>query len=134
MAAPDDETYNGFPWTSAPLAITGLGVGKSCGECFEIFGDAGSIVVMVADVCDKGCCNNCQGSLGGPKGGADIPNFDVNSPVFTRLTKANNGGVPIAYRKVSCDMTTGAGVGVMFHMADEGVFFSENNISLQTDF
>jgi hypothetical protein len=102
LAAADDETYNGFPFTSVATTITtqgreggggggkverwwkgggvrficnnfilcsfcscfflfllfffasSPGVGKSCGECFQLFGDAGSIVVMNVDVCDKG--------------------------------------------------------------------------------
>lgn len=125
LAAPDDETYNGFPFTSPAVDITGQGVGKSCGECFQLFGDKGTIVVMTADVCDKGCCDNCQGSLGGPKGPADVPNFDVNSAVLGMLTDGNNGGVPIAYRKVSCDMagttpSPSSGMGIMLANANEG--------------
>lgn len=121
LTAPDDETYNGFPWTNSPSTITSDGVGKSCGECFEIFGDLGSIVVMVVDICDKMCCKNCQGSLGGPKGPADIPNFDINSAtIYKSLTSANNGGIPISYRKISCNMSSISGVGVMFHMENEG--------------
>lgn len=61
-----------------------------------------------------------QGSKGGLKGGPDIPNFDVNSAVYSMLTSSNGGGAPIAYRKVSCDMTGGTGVGVMYGMANEG--------------
>jgi hypothetical protein len=60
LTAPDDETYNGFPFLGPPLSITTGGVGLACGECFEITGPSGSLILMNADVCDKGCCSNCQ--------------------------------------------------------------------------
>ncbi len=40
----------GFPWTSNAVDILSGGVGKSCGECFELFGDAGSITVMYVQI------------------------------------------------------------------------------------
>jgi len=125
LAAPDDETYNGFPWTSTAETISGVGVGKSCGECFELTGDTGTITIMVADVCNTGCCANCQGSLSG-----DIPDFDLNGLVYSQMTASNTGGVPIAYRKVTCDMSSIPSAGVMFGLANEGTF-SVNSFRLR---
>lgn len=90
----------GFPWINAATDIVSGGVGKSCGECFQLFGDAGSITVMVADVCDKPCvgCQQCQGSLGGPQGPKDVPVFSVHSTVIKKLTNGNNG-TPVYKKK-----------------------------------
>ena len=57
----------------------------------QLTGDRGTIIVMNADVCNIGCCSNCGGSQGD-----DVPDFDVNSPVYPLLTAASNGGTPIA--------------------------------------
>eukprot|EP01100_Stratorugosa_tubuloviscum_P014924 TRINITY_DN8276_c0_g1_i1.p1 TRINITY_DN8276_c0_g1~~TRINITY_DN8276_c0_g1_i1.p1 ORF type:complete len:438 (+),score=222.91 TRINITY_DN8276_c0_g1_i1:58-1371(+) len=112
VSAPDDETYNGYPFLSGPLAIP-TGKGLACGECFELAGPSGTITVVVADVCDKGCCSNCQGSLGN-----DVQDFDVESQVWSQLINLYaNGQTTINYRKVACPVGTKK---VSFFFSDEG--------------
>jgi hypothetical protein len=116
VCAPDDETYNGFPW-APPVSILTGGVGKACGECFQVTGPRGAIVVMVADICDKQCCDNCQGSLGGPLGGPDVQALDIETAVWTKVVNQTGGNVVVAYRKVSCEPD---GKNVGFFFANEG--------------
>ena len=48
LTAPDDETYNGYPFVSQAISITTGGLGLACGECFELTGLFGTITVMNA--------------------------------------------------------------------------------------
>lgn len=48
-----------------------------------------------------------------------MPTFLINSAVLSQVTSATTGGVPVAFRKVSCDMGSST-MGVMFGQADEG--------------
>jgi len=121
----DDETYNGFPWlapTQIPVSGTsvGTGQGQACGECFELIGAKGSMIMMVYEVCDKTCagCATCQGSLGGDPNlgtstcgdncGPDVQQFgfadDSYGQQMWSTLGARGGNHPIAYRKVACPL------------------------------
>jgi hypothetical protein len=98
VTAPDEETYNGYPFSPAKDVETG-GVGLACGECFEVTGPKGRIVVMGADICDKECCANCQGSLGGVLGGPDVQALDIEQSVWQDIVAQQGGNVVVSYRK-----------------------------------
>lgn len=78
----------------------------------QITGDVGAIVVMNVDQCDR-AQEACSGSQGG-----QVPTFLINSAVISQVTSAASGTVPVAFRKVSCDMGSST-IGVMFGQANE---------------
>jgi len=79
-----------------------------CGECYELTGPSGSVVLMIADLCPAGSNNiPCLG---------DMDHFDTtaatgsSSDTFAMLADPSYGEVLVTKRKVACSHTQNVGV------------------------
>lgn len=74
-----------------------------CGECWELTGPKGSVVVMIADMCPADSFNpQCHG---------DIDHFDLGSTsTFANLAPTTAGDVLMTKRQVACPVNGNVGI------------------------
>lgn len=87
--------------------------GARCGECFELVGPTGSVVVTITDYCPSSS----------PKCGGDAVNFVLSTDAFNAIaTNSTDIIYDLGFRQVSCSVD--GDVGISFGQGSNQYYFS----------